>query len=98
MSNLKDEHDHEALIPIGAQIFLRGTVGDTSKVLIGLGAGISVEKTVEQASAELQSRVANMQKAIVNLRDDYSKLADKISSLRAQLGETAQQIMKDRKK
>jgi prefoldin alpha subunit len=98
MNNLRDEAGHEALIPIGAQIYIRGSISDTSKVLIGLGAGISVEKTVEQANADLQSRVANMQKIIGSLRDEYAKLAEKVSSLRAQLGDTAQQILKDRKK
>ena len=98
MNNLKDEAGHEALIPIGAQIYISGSVSDTSKVLIGLGAGISVEKTVEQANAELQSRVANMQKILVSLRDEYAKAAEKASGLRSQLGDTAQQILKDRKK
>jgi prefoldin alpha subunit len=98
MSNLKDEQGHEALFPIGAQIYIRGTIGDVSKVLIGLGAGITAERTIEQASADLQSRVANMQKIIGTLRDEYAKLADKVSKLRAELGDTAQQILKDREK
>ncbi|WXG42708.1 MAG: prefoldin subunit alpha [Promethearchaeati archaeon SRVP18_Atabeyarchaeia-1] len=98
MNNLKDEQGREALIPIGAQVYIRGSVSDTSRVLIGLGAGISVEKTVDSANAELQSRIANMQKIIVSLRDEYAKLAEKVSTLRAQLGDTAQQILKDRDK
>jgi prefoldin alpha subunit len=98
MNNLKNEQGHDALIPIGAQIFIRGTINDTSKVLIGLGAGISVEKTVEQASADIEARVSNMQKLLGSLRDEYAKTAEKVNALRSQLGETAQEIMKDRKK
>lgn len=98
MNNLKNEQGHDALIPIGAQIYIRGTINDTSKVLIGLGAGISVEKTVEQANADLEARVSNMQKLLAGLRDEYAKTAEKVNSLRSQLGETAQEIMKDRKK
>jgi prefoldin alpha subunit len=98
MSNLKNEQGHDALIPIGAQIYVKGTISDTSKVLIGLGAGISVEKTVEQASADLEARVSNMQKLLTSLRDEYTKIAEKVNSLRSQLGETAQEILKDRKK
>jgi prefoldin alpha subunit len=98
MNNLKNEQGHEALIPIGAQIYIRGTINDTSKVLIGLGAGISVEKTVEQASADLEARVSNMQKLLAGLRDEYAKNTEKVNSLRSQLGETAQEIIQDRKK
>lgn len=98
MSNLKNEQGHDALIPIGAQIYIKSTINDTSKVLIGLGAGISVEKTVEQASADLEARVSNMQKLLTSLRDEYAKIAEKVNSLRSQLGETAQEILKDRKK
>ncbi len=98
MNNLKNEQGHEALIPIGAQIYIRGTINDTSKVLIGLGAGISVEKTVEQAGADLEARVSNMQKLLASLRDEYAKTAERVNTLRSQLGETAQEIMKDRKK
>jgi prefoldin alpha subunit len=98
MSNLKNGQGHDALIPIGAQIYIKGTINDTSKVLIGLGAGISVEKTVEQASADLETRVSNMQKLLTNLRDEYAKVAERVNNLRSQLGETAQEILKDRKK
>ncbi len=98
MSNLKNEQGHDALIPIGAQIYIKGTISDANKVLIGLGAGISVEKTVEQASADLEARVSNMQKLLTSLRDEYAKIAEKVNSLRSQLGETAQEILKDRKK
>jgi prefoldin alpha subunit len=98
MNNLKNEQGHDALIPIGAQIYIRGTINDTSKVMIGLGAGISVEKTVEQASADLEAIVSNMQKLLAGLRDEYAKTADRVNTLRSQLGETAQQIVQDRKK
>jgi prefoldin alpha subunit len=98
MSNLKNEQGHDALIPIGAQIYIHGTINDTSKVLIGLGAGISVEKTVEQAGADLEARVSNMQKLLAGLRDEYAKTAEKVNTLRSQLGETAQAIVQDRKK
>jgi prefoldin alpha subunit len=98
MNSLKEEQGREALIPIGAQIFVRGSIADTSKVFIGLGGGISVEKTVEQASADLESRVAGMQKILADLRNDYLKVADKVSKLRSDLGETAQQILKDKQK
>ena len=98
MNNLKNEQGHDALFPIGAQIYIRGTINDTSKVLIGLGAGISVEKTVEQASADLEARVSNMQKLLAGLRDEYSKTAERVNTLRSQLGETAQEIVQNRKK
>lgn len=98
MNNLKNEQGHDALIPIGAQIYIRATINDTSKVLIGLGAGISVEKTVEQAGTDLEARVSNMQKLLTSMRDEYAKTAEKVNNLRSQLGETAQEILKDRKK
>nr|MDO8135889.1 prefoldin subunit alpha [Candidatus Njordarchaeum guaymaensis] len=98
MNSLKEEHGREALIPIGAQLFVRGSIADTSKVFIGLGAGISVEKTVEHASADLESRVASMQKILADLRNDYLKLADRVSKLRSQLGEAAQRILKGKGK
>jgi prefoldin alpha subunit len=98
MNNLKNEQGRDALIPIGAQIYIRGTINDASKVLIGLGAGISVEKTVEQANADLEARVSNMQKLLASLRDEYAKTAERVNGLRSQLGETAQEILKDRKK
>jgi prefoldin alpha subunit len=97
MDNLKDEQGHEALIPIGAQLFVRGSITDTSKVFIGLGAGVSVEKSVPQARADLESRVASMQKILADLRNDYVKSAERVAKLRSQLGETAQQILAKRK-
>jgi len=94
MNNLKGEQGREILIPIGAQIYVRGTLIDASKVLIGLGAGISAEKTVEQASTDIETRVSNLQKILASLRDEYVKTADRVNKLRSQLGDTAQQILK----
>jgi prefoldin alpha subunit len=97
MKDLKEEQGRETLIPIGAQLFVRGSIADTSKVFIGLGAGVSVEKTVEQASADLESRVAGLQKVLADSRNDYMNLGDRINKLRSQLSEVAQQMLTEKK-
>jgi prefoldin alpha subunit len=57
----------EILIPIGANSFLFGAIGDTERCIVGLGSDVALEDTIPKALERLESRIkqaAQVQQAV----------------------------------
>jgi prefoldin alpha subunit len=88
--NVVDENS-EILIPVGAGTFVNGSLKNTSNVLIGVGAGIVIEKTVDEAVIKLEERIKRIQE---NLEKMVS-LGQKIQSDAEELSHKTQQMMEE---
>ncbi len=66
------------LVPVGGDSFIRAKVEDMSKVLVGVGAGIVLEKDVEDALNYLGERVAELEKISVDLRRRLAETLERI--------------------
>ena len=66
------------LVPVGGDSFIRAKVEDISKVLVGVGAGVVLEKDVEDALNYLGERVAELEKISVDLRRRLAETLERI--------------------
>ena len=66
------------LVPVGGDSFIRAKVEDMSKVLVGVGAGVVLEKDVEDALNYLGERVAELEKMSVDLRKHLAETLERI--------------------
>jgi prefoldin alpha subunit len=55
----------ELLVPIGAGSFVHAKMADPDKVIIGLGAGVSVEKSFADSKGIIQSRRTELEKVLL---------------------------------
>jgi len=79
---LKDETPgKEMLVPIGFSSFVNATLTNTEKVVIGIGAGVSVEKKTDDAKAFLEKRKDELTKYNEKLNEAISKLAQEIQNI-----------------
>ncbi len=79
---LKDETPgKEMLVPIGFSSFVNATLTSTDKVVIGIGAGVSVEKKTDDAKAFLEKRKDELTKYNEKLNEAISKLAQEIQNI-----------------
>jgi len=79
---LKDETPgKEMLVPIGFSSFVNATLTNTDKVVIGIGAGVSVEKKTEDAKTFLEKRKDELTKYNEKLNEAISKLAQEIQNI-----------------
>jgi len=79
---LKDETPgKEMLVPIGFSSFVNATLASTDKVVIGIGAGVSVEKKTDDAKAFLEKRKDELTKYNEKLNEAISKLAQEIQNI-----------------
>jgi len=83
------DENSELLIPVGAGTFVNGSLKNASNVLIGVGAGIVIEKTVDEAVLKLEERIKRLQE---NLEKMVS-LGQKIQSDAEECSKKTQHMM-----
>ncbi|MCD1295326.1 prefoldin subunit alpha [Methanocella sp. CWC-04] len=75
------EEGHEMLVPIGANSYVYATISNPSRVLIGIGAGISVEKSADDSKAILSSRRTEMEKILVETSGAINQVTNELMRL-----------------
>jgi prefoldin alpha subunit len=81
----QQKENAEMLVPIGGSSYVKVKLADPDKVIIGLGAGVSVEKTLAQAKADLKERSDELEKTMNSAQTQFSQVAERINSGRARL-------------
>lgn len=85
------DQNSEILIPIGGSTFINGSLKNASNVLIGVGAGIVVEKPVTEAVRKLEERMKRIQENL----EKMASLGQKIQSNAEELSHKTQQMMEE---
>jgi prefoldin alpha subunit len=57
------QNGDSVLIPVGAGSYVQMTIADSKKLIMGIGAGVAMEKNVENSVEELKSRLQELDKA-----------------------------------
>ncbi|MEM3061322.1 MAG: prefoldin subunit alpha [Candidatus Bathyarchaeia archaeon] len=68
----------KALIPVGAGSFLRAELTDVEKVIVGVGANVCIEKSIEESINELKNRKAEFEKAKTSIQQQLEQTTLKL--------------------
>jgi prefoldin alpha subunit len=79
--------DEDALIPVGGGSYVRAKLSDISKIVVGVGAGVAIEKPIDDSINEIKSRLADLDKARTALQEQLNQALIKVEQDRAVLGE-----------
>lgn len=81
----KEKENAELLVPIGGSSYVKMRLASADKVVVGLGAGVSVEKTLPEAKAMLKERLEELEKSSVAAQQQFSQIAERINTGRSRL-------------
>ena len=81
----QEKENSEMLIPIGGSSYVKVKLADTNKVIIGMGSGVSVEKTLPEAKTTLKERLDELEKTMHSAQQQFSQVAERINSGRSRL-------------
>ncbi|MEM2098864.1 MAG: prefoldin subunit alpha [Candidatus Bathyarchaeia archaeon] len=81
----KEKENAELLVPIGGSSYVRVKLADPDKVIVGLGAGVSIEKTLPEAKTMLKERLEEIEKSLRAAQQQFSQIAERISTGRNRL-------------
>jgi prefoldin alpha subunit len=81
----KEKENAELMVPIGGSSYIQVKLANADKVVVGLGAGVSVEKTLPEAKAIVKERLNELEKTMFSAQTQFSKVAERINAGRSRL-------------
>lgn len=88
----KAEEGQDMLVPIGSGSFVHAKLASREKVVLNIGAGVSIEKTVADAKETLKVRKAEVAEGSKKLNEVLSKIDQEMQKIQAILGEYESQM------
>jgi prefoldin alpha subunit len=79
----------QMLIPIGSGSFVKAKLEDTERIIIGVGAGVCLEKTIDESIKDLNLRAGDLDKARINVTQQLNQIINTTEDYRAHLEELA---------
>jgi len=76
----KEKEDTELLVPIGGGSYLKAKLAAPDKVVVGIGAGVSVEKTLQEAKAIVKERLEELEKSLNSVQQQFAQVAERINA------------------
>jgi prefoldin alpha subunit len=88
----KEKADAPLFVPIGGGSYIEAKLGSEDKIVVSIGAGAAIEKTLKEAKDTVGSRIAELEKTRTTLEQQLRQVIDKIQDNRAQLQELSAKL------
>ncbi len=88
----KEKGNSEILVPIGSSSYIRAKLEDTSRIIVGIGAGVSVEKTLPETKDVVKKRLEDLEKTRNLLVQQFEQVAQKIGEDRERFEHMAAEL------
>ena len=80
-----EKENAELMVPIGGNTYIKAKLADTNTVIVGMGAGVSIEKTLAEAKVTLKERLDELVKTLNVAQQQFNQVAERINSGRSRL-------------
>jgi prefoldin alpha subunit len=81
----KEKENAELLVPIGGSSYVKVKLENPDKVIVGMGASVSVEKTLPEAKSILKERLAEVEKTMLSAQQQFAQIVERINTGRNRL-------------
>jgi prefoldin alpha subunit len=81
----KEKENAELLVPIGGSSYVKVKLSESDRVIVGIGAGVSVEKTLPEAKTMVKERLEELEKTMVSAQQQFGQVAERINASRKRL-------------
>jgi len=87
-----EKKDSQLFVPIGGGSYVKARLETSKKVVVGIGADVAVEKTLKEAKAELEARIAGLEKTREALGQQFNQVVGRIQENRTKLEEVTAKL------
>jgi prefoldin alpha subunit len=81
----KEKENAELLVPIGGSSYIKVKLACFDKVVVGMGAGVSIEKTLPEAKAIVKERLEELEKTMQSAQQQFAQIAQRINAGRSRV-------------
>ena len=75
----------ELFVPVGGGSYVKAKLADTDTIVVGVGADVAVEKSLKDAKADLETRIAEVEKTREVLDKQFGQVIERMQNNRAQM-------------
>jgi len=83
---------HPLMVDIGGGVYVKASLADVDRVLVGIGEGVYLEKSREEAQKILQQRIESLGKAKETLIQEINKAQTQYAERQSRLSSLSQRI------
>lgn len=88
----KESEGAPLFVPIGGGSFIKAKLESADKVMVGIGAGVTVEKTLKEARETLKKRIEELEKIRRTLQQQISQVINRLQEDRSKLQELSEKL------
>lgn len=88
----KEKEEAEILVPIGGNSYVKAKLGSIEKVIVGVGAGVSIEKTLPETKDIVKKRLEDLGKNRSSLQQQFTQIAQKMNEDRGRFEQLVSQM------
>lgn len=81
----KETPDAPLFVPVGGGSFIKARLDSNDKVVVGVGAGVSIERSATEAKETLQNRLSELEKSRTALQQQLVQVVGRIQEDRERL-------------
>jgi prefoldin alpha subunit len=75
-----EKENAELLVPIGGSSYIKVKLASPDKVIVGMGANVSIEKTLPEAKAIVKERLEELEKTMRSGQQQFEQVAERINA------------------
>jgi prefoldin alpha subunit len=75
----QEKENAELLVPIGGSAYVKVKLANLDKVVVGMGAGVSIEKTLPEAKAIVKERLDELEKTMRSAQQQFAQVAQRVN-------------------
>ena len=81
----KEKENAELLVPIGGGSYIKVKLSESDRVIISIGSGVSIDKTMPEAKSMVKERLEDLEKTMVSAQQQFGQVAERINTGRNRL-------------
>lgn len=93
-----EKEDAPLFVPVGGGSYIKAKLESADTVLVGIGAGVAVEKTIKAARKTVENRLYELEDSRKKLEQQLVKVAEKIQEDQAELEEATKKLNEGRER
>jgi prefoldin alpha subunit len=93
----KEKAGAQLFVPIGGGSYAKAKLETTKNVVVGIGADVAVEKTIKEARADLETRIAELENSRNALAQQFDQVVCRIRDNRIKMEEISAKLREGEK-
>lgn len=93
---LSSEDNADAMIPLGIGVYVRSTIGAVKKLLVNIGASVTVEKSRNDTINYIESKIKGFELALRQLSGQRDQITSRLNQIQNEINTIIQNTSKEK--